>query len=82
MAESRTADPRQQEMQPPFSEQEQAPPGSEAERQPRPDFGKQSPMQRPAQPAELAPAYVFRASDESRYITGEILRATGGRPLP
>jgi NAD(P)-dependent dehydrogenase (short-subunit alcohol dehydrogenase family) len=45
-------------------------------------FGKQSPMQRPAQPAELAPAYVFLASDEARYITGEILGVTGGRPLP
>ncbi len=45
-------------------------------------FGKQSPMQRPAQPTELAPAYVFLASDEARYITGEVLGVTGGRPLP
>lgn len=45
------------------------------------EFGKESPMQRPAQPAELAPAFVFLASDESRYINGEILGVTGGKPL-
>jgi len=45
-------------------------------------FGKQSPMQRPAQPAELAPAYVFLASQESSYITGEVIGVTGGTPLP
>ncbi|MFE9249792.1 SDR family oxidoreductase [Streptomyces sp. NPDC007088] len=45
-------------------------------------FGKQSPLGRPAQPAELAPAYVFLASPQARYITGEILNATGGTPLP
>ena len=44
-------------------------------------FGQDSPMQRPAQPAELAPAFVFLASDESRYITGEVLGVTGGKPL-
>jgi hypothetical protein len=45
------------------------------------EFGKNTPLGRPAQPAELAPAFVFLASDESRYITGEILGVTGGRPL-
>ncbi|ATZ29417.1 SDR family oxidoreductase [Streptomyces lavendulae] len=45
-------------------------------------FGKQSPLGRPAQPAEMAPAYVFLASDRSTYITGEIVNATGGNPLP
>jgi len=45
-------------------------------------FGQQSPMQRPAQPRELAPAYVFLASQESSYITGEIIGVTGGMPLP
>jgi hypothetical protein len=44
-------------------------------------FGKNTPLGRAAQPAELAPAFVFLASDESRYITGEILGVTGGRPL-
>jgi NAD(P)-dependent dehydrogenase (short-subunit alcohol dehydrogenase family) len=45
------------------------------------NFGKQSPMKRPAQPAELAPPYVFLASPESSYVNGEILGVTGGRPL-
>lgn len=45
------------------------------------NFGKQSPMGRPAQPAELAPAYVFLASQESSYVNGEILGVTGGTPL-
>jgi NAD(P)-dependent dehydrogenase (short-subunit alcohol dehydrogenase family) len=44
-------------------------------------FGEQSPMKRPAQPAELAPAYVFLACDESRYVNGEILGVTGGMLL-
>jgi NAD(P)-dependent dehydrogenase (short-subunit alcohol dehydrogenase family) len=44
-------------------------------------FGEAYPMERPAQPAELAPAYVFLASDESRYIVGEVLGVTGGKPL-
>ncbi|MFD8695445.1 SDR family oxidoreductase [Kitasatospora purpeofusca] len=45
-------------------------------------FGEQSPMGRAAQPAEMAPAYVFLASPEASYITGEIVNATGGTPLP
>ncbi len=45
-------------------------------------FGENDPMGRPAQPAELAPAYVFLASDESRYVVGETLGVTGGRFLP
>jgi hypothetical protein len=44
-------------------------------------FGKSSPTGRPAQPAELAPAFVFLASDESRYVNGEILGVTGGQIL-
>ncbi|MGW0120350.1 SDR family oxidoreductase [Streptomyces sp. NPDC003327] len=46
------------------------------------DFGSQSPLGRAAQPAEMAPAYVFLASPTSSYITGEIVNATGGQPLP
>lgn len=45
------------------------------------EFGKNSPMKRPAQPAELAPAYVFLASNDASYIAGEILGVTGGKPL-
>ncbi|GAA3506922.1 SDR family oxidoreductase [Streptomyces showdoensis] len=45
-------------------------------------FGEQSPLGRPAQPAEMAGAYVFLASDQASYITGEIVNATGGTPLP
>lgn len=42
-------------------------------------FGENNPMGRPAQPAELAPAYVFLASDESRFVVGDVLAVTGGR---
>jgi len=45
-------------------------------------FGKDSPLGRPAQPAELAPLFVFLASNESSYITGEVVGVTGGQPLP
>ena len=42
-------------------------------------FGASTPMKRPAQPEELAPAYVFLASPQcSSYITGEILPVIGG----
>lgn len=42
-------------------------------------FGMQTPLERPAQPEEIAPAYVFFASDaDSSYITGEVLTALGG----
>ncbi|WP_236238784.1 SDR family oxidoreductase [Streptomyces sp. CC228A] len=46
------------------------------------EFGKQAPLGRAAQPAEMAPAYVFLASSGAGYITGEIVNATGGTPLP
>jgi NAD(P)-dependent dehydrogenase (short-subunit alcohol dehydrogenase family) len=39
-------------------------------------------MGRPAQPAELAPPFVFLACDESQYVNGEVLGVTGGKPLP
>jgi len=42
-------------------------------------FGSKTPMKRPAQPEEIAPAYVFLASPQmSSYITGEILPIVGG----
>ncbi|ALC18813.1 SDR family oxidoreductase [Streptomyces pristinaespiralis] len=46
------------------------------------EFGKKSLFGRPAQPAEMAPAYVFLASPQAGYITAEIVNATGGTPLP
>jgi NAD(P)-dependent dehydrogenase (short-subunit alcohol dehydrogenase family) len=45
------------------------------------EFGQQSPMGRPAQPAELAPLFVFLASSDSSYIVGEVVGVTGGTPL-
>lgn len=45
-------------------------------------FGAQTPMQRPGQPAELAPPYVFLASPESSYVTGDTLVVNGGSPSP
>ncbi len=44
-------------------------------------FGEQSPMGRAAQPAELAPSYVFLASQESGYITADVMAVTGGSPI-
>jgi NAD(P)-dependent dehydrogenase (short-subunit alcohol dehydrogenase family) len=44
-------------------------------------FGTQTPLGRAGQPAEVAPAYVFLASAESSYITGEVIAVTGGLPV-
>jgi NAD(P)-dependent dehydrogenase (short-subunit alcohol dehydrogenase family) len=44
------------------------------------NFGKQTPMQRPGQPAELAPVYVLLASDDSSYMSGATVQVTGGMP--
>jgi NAD(P)-dependent dehydrogenase (short-subunit alcohol dehydrogenase family) len=52
---------------------------SEKEAQDVAQFGAKTPMKRPAQPEEIAPAYVFLASPQmSSYITGEILPIVGG----
>jgi len=45
-------------------------------------FGQKDLLGRPAQPAELAPAYVFLASEEASYVTGSVMDLTGGRQLP
>ena len=42
------------------------------------EFGKDTPMERPGQPAELAPAYVFLASEDASYITGQVMHVNGG----
>jgi hypothetical protein len=44
-------------------------------------FGSDTPLGRPGQPGELAPLYVFLASEESSYVSGEVVGATGGKPL-
>ena len=44
-------------------------------------FGENTPLGRAGQPAEVAPVYVFLASQESSYVTGEVIGVTGGRPL-
>lgn len=41
-------------------------------------FGTDVPMKRPGQPAEVAPAYVFLASPDSSYITGQVIHVNGG----
>lgn len=42
-------------------------------------FGKETPMGRAGQPAEVAPAFVFLASEDGSYMTGQILHPNGGR---
>lgn len=44
------------------------------------EFGKNTPMKRAGQPAELAPIYVLLASDDSSYMTGSTVQVTGGTP--
>jgi NAD(P)-dependent dehydrogenase (short-subunit alcohol dehydrogenase family) len=46
-----------------------------------PDFGSGSPLGRPGQPAELAGAYVYLASEDASYTSGTILGVTGGEHL-
>lgn len=41
-------------------------------------FGKDVPLKRPGQPAELAPAYVFLASEDASYFTGQVIHVNGG----
>jgi len=41
-------------------------------------FGQDTPMKRPGQPSEVAPCYVFLASEDASYITGQVLHPNGG----
>ena len=43
-----------------------------------PDFGKDTPMGRPGQPNEVAPAFLFLACDDSSYMSGQVLHPNGG----
>lgn len=43
-------------------------------------FGKEVPMERPGQPAEVAPAFVLLASQDGTYISGAVIPVTGGQP--
>ncbi|MFC7679045.1 SDR family oxidoreductase [Paenibacillus sp. GCM10028914] len=47
-----------------------------------PEFGAETPLGRPGQPAEMASAYVYLASQESSYVIGDTLNANGGMPTP
>jgi len=42
------------------------------------DFGNDTPMGRPGQPCELGPSYVFLASEDTSYITGQMIHVNGG----
>ena len=42
------------------------------------EFGRNTPMKRPGQPSELGPAYVYLASADSSYVTGQFLHVNGG----
>jgi NAD(P)-dependent dehydrogenase (short-subunit alcohol dehydrogenase family) len=42
------------------------------------DFGQDTPMGRAGQPSEVGPAYVFLASEDSSYVTGQLLHVNGG----
>jgi NAD(P)-dependent dehydrogenase (short-subunit alcohol dehydrogenase family) len=44
-------------------------------------FGESTPLGRAGQPAEVATAFVFLASAESSYVTGEVIAVTGGQPV-
>jgi NAD(P)-dependent dehydrogenase (short-subunit alcohol dehydrogenase family) len=41
-------------------------------------FGADTPMKRAGEPAEVAPSYVFLASEDSSYMAGQILHVNGG----
>ena len=45
------------------------------------NFGKQVPMKRPGQPAELATSYVMLADPLSSYVSGATIAVTGGKPI-
>lgn len=46
-----------------------------------PKFGQEEPLNRAGQPDELAPVYIFLASNMASYITGQVYGVTGGQPI-
>jgi NAD(P)-dependent dehydrogenase (short-subunit alcohol dehydrogenase family) len=44
-------------------------------------FGKNTPLGRPGEPKEVAPAFVLLASEEASYISGAVIPVTGGKPI-
>ncbi len=44
-------------------------------------FGQDTPLKRPAEAYELAPAYLFLASDDASYVTGQTIHVNGGSPV-
>ena len=44
-------------------------------------FGKDTPFKKPGQPCEVAPSYVFLASEDSSYISGQVLHPNGGQVI-
>jgi len=44
-------------------------------------FGKSTPMGRPGQPSEVGPAYVFLASKDSSYVSGQVIHVNGGEAV-
>jgi len=45
------------------------------------EFGKATALGRPGQPEECAPAYVYLASKDSSYVTGQVIHVNGGHPI-
>ncbi|WP_156112671.1 SDR family oxidoreductase, partial [Halobacillus sp. BBL2006] len=45
------------------------------------EFGSDNPMGRPGQPREVAPAFVYLASSDSSYVTGQMIHVNGGVPV-
>ncbi|WP_242926240.1 SDR family oxidoreductase [Pontibacter vulgaris] len=45
------------------------------------EFGQNVPLKRPGQPSEVAPAYVFLASEDGSYVTGQVLHINGGEQV-
>jgi hypothetical protein len=77
---SRRPNPVTEYPRPPFARPQQPSGGQQPQK--LPNFGADTPLGRPGQPAELAPIYVLLASHESSCSTGQVFGAVGGRGGP